>query len=170
MGQAAPPKFTDSAAATYVAGLKPDEYAQFGPTVWVGWAVLFAKAIAERPQLDRDALKKFYSEWTSHEDGDDEEFADALLAAFPGLDIPAAQTDREQRAVEALRAADQMLDMISGAVSKASCETQDCESEPWERLVHGYWFDGMMASYQGQFREALAAYSAAPDAGQKVAP
>lgn len=56
---------------------------------------------------------------------------------------------------EAVRAAQEMQRKISAGVSAASCETQDAESEPWERLVHGYWFDGMMASYVQQFESAV---------------
>ena len=59
------------------------------------------------------------------------------------------------RVVEALKAAQEMEQMLSAAVSSASCETQDNESEPWERLVHGYWFDGMMASYSQQIEQAI---------------
>lgn len=58
--------------------------------------------------------------------------------------------------VEAVKAAQEMHETLSAATSQASCDTQDNESEPWERLVHGFWFDGLMASYRDTFEEAIA--------------
>lgn len=134
------------------------EKATPGPWTWDGYRMSAQPNLKKRvynPTVISVEDGVTYSEYTqgSAELVISEDDAAYIAAANPQRILTLL---REKRAlVEAVKAAQEMHEKLSEAASTASCDTQDCQSEPWERLVHGLWFDGFMASYRDQFAAAL---------------
>lgn len=74
-----------------------------------------------------------------------------------------------EQTIKTLEAAVELCDKLSGQLTKADSDwEQNNDHDAFDELV-GWSYDGMLASYHGQFSEALAALQQSHDVRERVA-